>query len=255
MQSFILTAESFPSTTLAPTTHIVSFVKQRRVKQRHDEFLDFNFENSKNKTMLPLNLLAGRLMVEQIDTNLNNYIENSTSNETASENNFTKSTKITDDAPNQMQNTLENSKENENENEIQHESSMRLNASDPLWNRVKQSIPVLESVKNLLSTVRDGSFNHNSSSVSHHMSHSKHHHQLVSPNGNSNQTSEHHDSAAIETEEEREMVNESTGFQFLELLGRIAGMIWGFFTNIQKFFAASSGNASAASSSLSSGSK
>lgn len=107
------------------------------------------------------------------------------------------------------------------------------------WLRFKKSIPVLEPVKNLVHHVRQGNLNHTLRSQS------NRHHHLLSESEMNNEENNNETSPAIETEEEREMVNESPDLQILEFLGSIGSKIWGFFSNLRQVFAASSGSASA----------
>uniref|UniRef100_A0A1A9ZVE1 Uncharacterized protein n=1 Tax=Glossina pallidipes TaxID=7398 RepID=A0A1A9ZVE1_GLOPL len=110
------------------------------------------------------------------------------------------------------------------------------------WLRIKQSIPVLEPVKHLLDHARSGNLNHTLRGQS------NRHHYVLSESEMNNEENNNDTSPAIETEEEREMINEGPDLQILEFLGSIGSKIWGFFSNLRQLFAASSGSASLSSS-------
>lgn len=131
-------------------------------------------------------------------------------------------------------NTLENSiRTKEQYDSEQNRSS---------WLRIKQSIPVLEPVKHLLDHARSGNLNHTLRGPS------NRHHYVLSESEMNNEENNNGTSPAIETEEEREMINEGPDLQILEFLGSIGSKIWGFFSNLRQLFAASSGSASLSSS-------
>lgn len=213
---------------------------------KQHEIEEFDFENfrtnltSNNPEMRgALQQLFGRF-VENLETNLeqldNGVSKNNDNNPENIKDNEIPYNEATDDLMNDQMNTLENGF---GDNE-QHESPR----NETMWQRSKQSIPVLESVRHLVNSVRDGHLNNTE--------HVQRHRTLLSemqPN------MEQNSSMAIETEEEREMINSSTDLQFLEVLGSIGSKVWGFLSNIKNVFAASSGSASAAlSASSSSGS-
>lgn len=219
--------------------------KLQKDKKQH-EFEEFDFENfrtnltsNKNPEMRgALQQLFGRF-VENLETNLEQFdnIEpkNNENNPENLKDNEIPYSEATDDLMEDKMNTLENGF---GDNE-QHESPR----NETMWQRSKQSIPVLESVRHLVNSVRDGHLNNTE--------HVQRHRTLLSEM----QPMEHNSSMAIETEEEREMINSSTDLQFLEVLGSIGSKVWGFLSNIKNVFAASSGSASAAlSASSSSGS-
>lgn len=237
--------EALPATGTSnpPTTHIVSYVHQRKLAKiqkpgQHDEFSDFDFENfstnltAKNPDMHgALQQLFGRF-VENLETNLDNIgkaaeiPKNAQLQVEVVDNEISYNPNETDDLMELQANTLDGGFGN---NE-QHESQI----NETMWQRSKQSIPVLESVRHLVNTVRD-----NHTLISPHYNHS------MSMNDNSS-------TSAIETEEEREMINESNDLKFLEVLGSIGSRIWGFLSSLKQVFAASSGSASAALSAQSS---
>ncbi|XP_037950649.1 uncharacterized protein LOC119681508 [Teleopsis dalmanni] len=209
-------------TTSQPTSQIVNFDTQRKARANTDteDLPDFDFDeinkNSKDKDQF-----------------------------TGSDNSLDTSPPHTDDELSSSQNTLDNTNEIFGHNDVFESSTVSNN--NPL-HRVKQSIGrSLEPVKHLINTVRDGAFN-----LTHPQS--PHHHVLRGHAARRREHSEHtehvssNDASAIETEEERESVNESNEFRFLEVLGTVGGMIWQFLMNIQRAFAASSGGASSGSS-------
>ncbi|XP_061390713.1 uncharacterized protein LOC133326055 [Musca vetustissima] len=250
---------ALPATTNDPgTSHIVSYVHQRKSAKfqkpgEHNEFSNFDFENfnsnltAENPEMRgALQQLFGRF-VQNLETNLDNLgkptekemgvvAKNVALQDGNSENKEIFKNTETDDLFELQANTLDAVMPN---NE-QHESQI----NETMWQRSKQSIPVLESVRHLVNSVRDGALNDTE-----HVKPERHH--LLSMHG---QMAENETSPAIETEEEREMINESTDLKFLEVIGSIGSRVWGFFKNIKQVFAASSGSASAALSAQSSSS-
>lgn len=246
---------SYPAATTSTeaTTHIVSYVNQRKLQKQQKqqqgiaEFNEFDFENfrsnltSKDNPEMrgALQQLFGRF-VENFEANLDHlenvipktgkYQETTKDNEIPSD-----KEKPSDDLMENEINTLENGF---GDNE-QHESPK----NDSMWQRNKQSIPVLESVRHLVNSVRDGHLNNTE--------HVQRHRTLLSE---MQPMSEQNVSTAIETEEEREMINGSSDLRFLEVLGSIGSKIWGFFSNIRQVFAASGSSASAALSASSSSS-
>ena len=184
-----------------------------------------------------LQQLFGRF-VENFETNLDhleNVVPKTDNYQEGIEDNEIFYGKESDDLMEDEMNTLENGF---GDNE-QHESPK----NDSMWQRNKQSIPVLESVRHLVNSVRDGHLNHTE--------HVQRHRTLLSE---MQPMAEQNTSMAIETEEEREMINGSSDLRFLEVLGSIGSKIWGFLSNIRQVFAASSGSASAALSASSSSS-
>uniref|UniRef100_T1PBA4 Uncharacterized protein n=1 Tax=Musca domestica TaxID=7370 RepID=T1PBA4_MUSDO len=253
--------EALPATpsTSQESTHIVSYVHQRKLAKSqkpgdHNEFSSFDFENfnsnltAENPEMRgALQQLFGRF-VQNLETNLDNLgrsptekmvavAKNAALQEAARvEDNDIFQNRDTDDLFELQANTLDAIMPT---NE-QHESQI----NETMWQRSKQSIPVLESVRHLVNSVRDGALNDTE-----HVKPERHH--LLSMHG---QMMENETSPAIETEEEREMINESTDLKFLEVIGSIGSRVWGFFKNLKQVFAASSGSASAALSAQSSSS-
>ncbi|XP_075145803.1 uncharacterized protein LOC142220506 [Haematobia irritans] len=247
----ILKIEALPATTTTPaTTHIVSYVHQRKSTKaqkpgQHDEFEDFDFENfspnltTKNPEMRgALQQLFGRF-VENMETNMEN-VDNfhpTTNPKNAKlqemvENNEIPHKLETDDLMDNQTNTLDTAGFGNNE---QHESQV----NETNWQRSKQSIPVLESVRHLVHSVRDGALN-NTEHVK-----PERHHQLLNESMH-RPTPANETSSAIETEEEREMIIESSDLRLLEVLGSIGSRVWGFFSSLKQVFAASTGSASAA---------
>lgn len=239
------------ATSTEATTHIVSYVNQRKIQKQQQlqkgatGFDEFDFENFRsnltsedgNEMRNALQQLFGRF-VENIETNLDhleNVIPKTGNYEAGVKDNEISYGKASDDLMENEMNTLENGF---GDNE-QHESPK----NDSMWQRNKQSIPVLESVRHLVNSVRDGHLNHTE--------HVQRHRTLLSE---MQPMAEQNTSMAIETEEEREMINGSSDLRFLEVLGSIGSKIWGFLSNIRQVFAASSGSASAALSASSSSS-
>ncbi|KAM7361493.1 uncharacterized protein ACRADG_012273 isoform 2-T2 [Cochliomyia hominivorax] len=177
-----------------------------------------------------LQQLFGRF-VENLETNLNqldNAVSKTEKYEDDVKENEIPYSSDSDDLRNEEMNTLENGF---GDNE-QHESPR----NETMWQRSKQSIPVLESVRHLVNSVRDGHLNHTE--------HVQRHRTLLSEMQPMNEPM--NTSMAIETEEEREMINSSSDLQLLEVLGSIGSKVWGFLSTIKQVFAASSGSASAA---------
>ncbi|CAD6991939.1 uncharacterized protein LOC101454835 [Ceratitis capitata] len=257
--TLLTTTKALPATTPLPhTTHIVSYVHQGRAGAKSGDIREFDYEsiqsgsNERNAALrsteppTAISQLYGAF-VEQLDMSLDNGLPgiNSSSKIAASS---TEKVRQTDDLQDTHQNTLDDVfTVNE-----QHESSKvgknvsQSHAGGLMWNRMKQSIPVLEPVRHLLNTVRE---QHNQTVHA-----ARQHHQLlatmITGMGDHMPSNE---SSAIETEEDREAANESTEFKLLDFAGSLVGMIWGFIGNLQRAFAASSGNALASSSSGSSG--
>ncbi|XP_073819581.1 uncharacterized protein [Musca autumnalis] len=243
------------SSNQATSSHIVSYVHQRKSSKsqkpgEHNEFSNFDFENfnanitAENPEMRgALQQLFGRF-VQNLETNLDNLgrtttdvvasPKNAALQEAKKEDNNILQKSETDDLFELQANTLDAVMPT---NE-QHESQI----NETMWQRSKQSIPVLESVRHLVNSVRDGALNDTE-----HVKPERHH--LLLMHG---QMAENETSPAIETEEEREMINESTDLKFLEVIGSIGSRVWGFFKNLKQVFAASSGSASAALSAQSS---
>ncbi|XP_065354497.1 uncharacterized protein LOC135948970 [Calliphora vicina] len=245
-----LQCESYPATSTDATTHIVSYVHQRKLQQqqkgpKHNEFEEFDFENFRsNLTTKDLPEMRGALQqlfgrfVENFETNLeqlDNVVPRNENYEESIKDNEIADDQASDDLMDDQMNTLENGF---GDNE-QHESPK----NETMWQRSKQSIPVLESVRHLVNSVRDGHLNHTE--------HVQRHRTLLSEMQPMN---EQNTSMAIETEEEREMINGSSDLQFLEVLGSIGSKLWGFLSTIRQVFAASAGSASAALSGSSSSS-
>uniref|UniRef100_A0A1I8Q746 Uncharacterized protein n=1 Tax=Stomoxys calcitrans TaxID=35570 RepID=A0A1I8Q746_STOCA len=250
------TAITNATNTHAPT-HIVSYVHQGKLAKaqkpgKHDEFEDFDFETfgsnltAKGPEMRgALQQLVGRF-VENFETSLDSIdvsgaapAQNGQLQKSVEDNEIPYKQE-TDDQKELQPNTLDVASFGNNE---QHESQI----NETLWQRSKQSIPVLESVRHLVHSVRDGALNHTE-----HVKPERHHQLLTESTHRitpSNETS-----PAIETEEEREMIIESSDLKFLEVLGSIGSRVWGFLSSLKQVFAASSGSASAALSSQSSSS-
>ncbi|XP_039963856.1 uncharacterized protein LOC120776864 [Bactrocera tryoni] len=258
----ILEIAALPASTPLPqTTHIVSYVHQGRAGAKIAEIREFDYEkvhsvdHERNAAIrvtersTPISQLYGAF-IEQLDTSLDNGFSRTHTTETIDVS-TTESMSHTDDLLVTKQNTLEDADDIFGRNE-QHESPKSVNnKSHPhvggmMWSRTKQSIPVLEPVRILLNTVRD---QHNQTVHA-----ARQHHQLLSSmmGGMADHMSAN-ESSAIETEEDRESANESTEFKLLDFAGSLVSMLWGFFGNLQRAFAASSGNALASTSSSSSG--
>lgn len=249
-----LSIDALPATSTPATTHIVSYVNQRRATKspnEHNEFDEFDFENFRTNLTATnpemrgaLQQLFGRF-VENLETNLDNVdkdlkAKSSRLLDTSKDNEISYKPDNDDLMVNQV-NTLD-SGFGENE---QHESQV----NETTWQRSKQSIPVLETVRDLVNSVRNGALNHTE-----HASPTRHH-QLLHGDTNMNMTMPHNGSetsTAIETEEEREMINGSNDLKFLEVLGSLGSRVWGFLSSLKQVFAASSGSASAALSAQSS---
>ncbi|XP_046805190.1 uncharacterized protein LOC111687111 [Lucilia cuprina] len=247
LNNLTLQCVSYPATSTDATTHIVSYVHQRKIQKEQQkkvsEFDEFDFENFRSNLTSKdypemrgaLQQLFGRF-VENFETNLdqleNVVPKNGNYKESVKDNEISYSS-TSDDLMNDQMNTLDNGF---GDNE-QHESPK----NETMWQRSKQSIPVLESVRHLVNSVRDGHLNHTE--------HVQRHRTLLSE---MQPMPEQNTSMAIETEEEREMINESSDLKFLEVLGSIGSKVWGFLSNIRQVFAASSASASSASSSSSS---
>ncbi|XP_011176551.1 uncharacterized protein LOC105208422 [Zeugodacus cucurbitae] len=258
----ILATAALPATTPLPqTTHIVSYVHQGRAGSKGGEISEFDYESvhsgdyrrsaaiRSTERSTPISQLYGAF-IEQLDMSLDNGFSRTNTTPVISIS-TTESVRQTDDLLLTKQNTLENADDVFGRNE-QHESSKPVtsdshpNVSVKVWSRPKQSIPVLEPVRHLLNTVRE---QHNQTVHA-----ARQHHQLLGSMMSG--LAEHmpaNESSAIETEEDRETANESTEFKLLDFAGSLVGMLWGFFGNLQRAFAASSGNALASTSSSSSG--
>lgn len=253
---------AFPATTPLPhTTHIVSYVHQGRAGTKSAEIREFDYErvhsveHGRNATIratersTPISQLYGAF-IEQLDMSLDNDFSRTNTTPVIGIS-TTESARHTDDLLLTKQNTLEDADDIFGRNE-QHESPKSVNneshsrVGGMMWSRTKQSIPVLEPVRHLLNTVRD---QHNQTVHA-----ARQHHQLLGSMMSG--MADHmpaNESSAIETEEDREAANESTEFKLLDFAGSLVGMLWGFFGNLQRAFAASSGNALASTSSSSSG--
>ncbi|XP_036341008.1 uncharacterized protein LOC118750393 [Rhagoletis pomonella] len=258
----LLEIAALPATTSVPhTTHIVSYVHQGRVGAKRGEIREFDYESVQNKAggrsaalrstkpATPLSELYGAF-VEQLDMSLDNGFQ-STGSSAVVQQYTTEAANRTDDLLVLHQNTLDDADDVFGRSEQHESSTMVKNCSQPhvggpLWNRMKQSIPVLEPVRHLLNTVRD---QHNQTVHA-----ARQHHQLLAAmKGGFGDHTAANESSAIETEEDRETANESTEFKLLDFAGSLVSMLWGFIGNLQRIFAASSGNALASSSSGSSG--
>lgn len=247
-QNSFVHCKAYPAASTEATTHIVSYVNQRKAlkyqrqqkDKKHAGFEEFDFENFRTNLSASeqaemrgaLQQFFGRF-VENFDTNLEGLDESLTKNrnlhQSSAENEITTNPAdiSLDDLMAENVNTLENGF---GDNE-QHESRK----NQTMWHRTKQSIPVLESVRHLVNSVRDGHLNHTE--------HVQRHRTLVSE---MQQMPENTTSMAIETEREREMINASTDLQFLEVVGSIGSRLWGFLKNLGQVFAASASSASTA---------
>ncbi|XP_067619937.1 uncharacterized protein [Eurosta solidaginis] len=254
--------DALPGTTTIPhITHIVSYVHQGTVKSKNADIKEFDFEKIQDSgsgrtaaihaTAPPSGItqLHG-VFVEQLDMSLNNTNFLNHNTKTAVATSSPKFSNITDDLLMAHQNTLEGIDEVFGHNE-QHESSttVKNDSTHPMWNRMKQSIPVLEPVRHLLNTVRD---QHNQTL---HAAKQFHHVLANMAGGLEGDHGPSNESSAIETEEDRETANDSTEFKLLDLVGSIVSMLWGFVGNLQRVFAASSGGVLSSSSASSSGSQ
>uniref|UniRef100_A0A0K8TWK7 Uncharacterized protein n=2 Tax=Bactrocera latifrons TaxID=174628 RepID=A0A0K8TWK7_BACLA len=242
----ILEIAALPASTPLPqTTHIVSYVHQGRAGAKRAEIREFDYEKVHS-----VDHERNAAIREQLDTNLDNDFSRTHTTGTIHIS-TTESMSHTDDLLVTKQNTLEDADGIFGRNE-QHESPESVNneryshVGRMMWSRTKQSIPVLEPVRILLNTVRD---QHNQTVHA-----ARQHHQLLgSMMGGMADHMSANESSAIETEEDRESANESTEFKLLDFAGSLVSMLWGFFGNLQRAFAASSGNALASTSSSSSG--
>lgn len=256
---------ALPATTPLPqTTHIVSYVHQGRADEtraKSDKIIEFDYERVHNvehgrnaavfspERSTPISQLYDAF-IEQLDMSLNNgfsRINTIPVNGIAT----TESVRLSNDLFVVKQNTLDDADDIFGHNE-QHElpksvnNDSHLHVDGMLWSRTKQSIPVLEPVRHLLNTVRE---QHNQT-----LHAARQHHQLLGSMMSG--MADHmpaNESFAIETEEDRETANESTEFKLLDFAGSLISMLWGLFGNLQRAFAASSGNALASTSSSSSG--
>ncbi|XP_053947902.1 uncharacterized protein LOC128856616 [Anastrepha ludens] len=249
---------ALPASTSAPhTTHIVSYVSQGRANARWGEISEFDYESVQSgasgrsaallstEAPTPLSQLYGAF-VEQLDMSLGNSVPSSNTTSLVGTSPPT-SVNRTDDLLVTHRNTLEDADDFFGRNE-QHESATTVKDNSHLqgpgglmWHRMKQSIPVLEPVRHLLNTVRD---QHNQTVHA-----ARQHHQLLAAmKGGLGEHMSGNESSAIETEEDRETANESTEFKLLDFAGSFVSMLWSFIGNLQRIFAASSGNAFASSS-------
>ncbi|KAL9890919.1 uncharacterized protein ACN427_009709 [Glossina fuscipes fuscipes] len=187
-----------------------------QIQNKRQEYAEFDIENSRNGMF---HRLPDRFAVN-VDNNL--IKENGIINKYQDDEMLTAEL-----------NTLENS--------IRSKDQIDFEQNKSSWLRVKKSIPVLEPVKHLLDRARSGNLNHTFRGQS-----NRHHHILSEGEMNNE---ENNNDTAIETEEEREMINEGPDLQILEFLGSIGSKIWDFFSNLRQLFAASSGSASASLSS------
>lgn len=113
------------------------------------------------------------------------------------------------------------------------------------WSRIKRNIPVLEPVRHLLNGIREGTINHTSSIL---FPNRLFGNKSINGNSLSTKMQTNTTSAAIETEEEREMVTHGSDLQILELLAAAGNKLWTFFSGLRDAILTGVVNASSGSS-------
>lgn len=129
-------------------------------------------------------------------------------------------------------------------------SSLLTNDKDQQWQRTKRNIPVLEPVRHLLNGIREGTINHTGSllPINRFAGNKSVNGSHMIPTLNTMQTNS--TSAAIETEEEREMVTHSFDLRILEFLAAAGNKLWNWFSSIRNAITTGLVNASSGSSAL-----
>lgn len=264
-QIFICNIELLPNamemaSTSIPSKHIVSFVNQKKSKSLLDEFQDFDLNDLRGDEddEIPEGIMtqrenAIRLVLKRLIERRQNllgddvYLNTESNLMTRQIHENTKNSTMNDT----INTSTQSSKAPENSSDDTFKPPERPSFANGLWHRAKIHLNVTEPVQHILNTLRERIYG-----IKPTPAHKKRPMHLLHPQksvgqvhgGNAN-TEKHHESVAIETENERIMINESTGFHVLELIGTVVGLVWGFFTNIQAIFGASSAGGSFGSSS------
>lgn len=138
-----------------------------------------------------------------------------------------------------------NNQINTENNDVKRITENNSDGRDKRWPRIKRNIPVLEPVRHLLNGIREGTINHTTSVLfpNHLVGNKSVHGNNLLTKMQTNTTS-----AAIETEEEREMVTHGYDLRILEFLAAAGNKLWTFFSGLRDAVLTGVVNASSGSS-------